>query len=129
MHRSLVVLSITALLAGCAPPPRASSVGLPIFRVVTAPPLEVTVRARLDSLDAQTSFYAKHLGTGREVSVRADVPMNTASVIKIPVMILAFRDADAGRLNLDERYTIRTEDLRRGSGLLQNFAVGLQPTL
>jgi beta-lactamase class A len=55
--------------------------------------------------------------------------MNTASVIKIPVMILAFRDADAGRLNLDERYVIRTEDQRRGSGLLQTFAPGLQPTL
>jgi beta-lactamase class A len=55
--------------------------------------------------------------------------MNTASVIKIPVMILAYRDAEAGRLNLDERYTIRPEDVRRGSGLLQTFAVGLQPTL
>lgn len=55
--------------------------------------------------------------------------MNTASVIKIPVMILAFRDVDAGRLNLDERYTIRPEDLRRGSGLLQTFTPGLQPTI
>jgi beta-lactamase class A len=129
MHRSLFVAVLPGLLAACAPPMRSSAVGLPLYHVVTAPPLEVTVRARLDSLDAQTSFYAKHLGTGREVSVRADVPMNTASVIKIPVMILAFRDADAGRLNLDERYTIRTEDVRRGSGLLQTFAVGLQPTL
>lgn len=91
--------------------------------------LESTLRARLDSLPAQSAFYAKQLSTGREVAIRADVPMNTASVIKIPVMILAFRDADAGRLNLDERYTIRPEDLRRGSGLLQTFAVGLQPTL
>jgi beta-lactamase class A len=129
MRRSLALLSASMLVAACAPPPRSSSVSLPVLRVVSAPPLEVTIRARLDSLDAQTSFYAKHLGTGREVSVRADVPMNTASVIKIPVMILAFRDADAGRLNLDERYTIQQEDLRRGSGLLQTFAVGLQPTL
>lgn len=91
--------------------------------------LQETIRARLDSLPAQSSFYAKQLATGREVAVRADVPMNTASVIKIPVMILAFRDADAGRLNLDERYTIRPEDQRRGSGLLQTFAPGLQPTL
>jgi beta-lactamase class A len=90
--------------------------------------LESTVRARLDSLPAQSSFYAKQLSTGREVAIRADVPMNTASVIKIPVMILAFRDADAGKLNLDERHTIRAEELRRGSGLLQTFAVGLQPT-
>ncbi len=54
--------------------------------------------------------------------------MNTASVIKIPVMILAFRDAEAGRLNLDERHIIRPEEQRRGSGLLQTFVVGLQPT-
>ena len=91
--------------------------------------LETTIRSRLDSLQAQSSFYAKQLSTGRELAVRADVPMNTASVIKIPVMILAFRDADAGRLNLDERYTIRPENQRRGSGLLQTFAPGLQPTL
>jgi beta-lactamase class A len=44
-------------------------------------------------------------------------------------MILAYRDADAGRLDLDARHTIRPEDLRRGSGLLQTFAVGLQPTV
>ena len=91
--------------------------------------LQSSVRARLDSLQAQSSFYAKHLGSGREIAVRADVPMNTASVIKIPVMILAFRDAEAGRLDLDQRYVIRPEDLRRGSGLIQTFAVGLQPTL
>ena len=96
-----------------------------------APParLESIVRARLDSIAAHTTFYAKQLSTGRVAAIRADEPMNTASVIKIPVMILAFRDADAGRLDLDERYTIRPEDLRRGSGLLQGFAVGLQPTL
>jgi beta-lactamase class A len=96
---------------------------------LASPTLEETIRARLDSLQAQSSFYAKHLVTGREVAVRADVPMNTASVIKIPVMILAFRDADAGKLDLDERYRIRPEDQRRGSGLLQTFAPGLQPTL
>jgi beta-lactamase class A len=94
-----------------------------------APSLEATVRARLDSLNAHSTFYAKQLSTGREVAIRADEPMNTASVIKIPVMILAFRDADAGRLDLDARYTIRAEDLRRGTGLLQGFAVGLQPTV
>ena len=93
-----------------------------------APALEATIHARLDSLQAQSSFYAKQLSSGKEIAIRADVPMNTASVIKIPVMILAFRDADAGKLNLEERYTIRAEDVRRGTGLLQNFTIGLQPT-
>ncbi len=91
--------------------------------------LESTIRARLDSLPAHSTFYAKQLSTGREVAVRADEPMNTASVIKLAVMIRAYREADAGRIDLDARYTIRPGDLRRGSGLLQTFAVGLQPTL
>src|SRR4051812_29883571 len=107
----------------------AAALALPLPARAQSSSLEAQIRARLDSLPAQSSFYAKHLVTGREVAIRADVPMNTASVIKIPVMILAFRDADAGKLNLDERYTIRPEDQRRGSGLLQTFVPGLQPTL
>jgi CubicO group peptidase (beta-lactamase class C family)/D-alanyl-D-alanine dipeptidase/beta-lactamase class A len=90
--------------------------------------LEARVRARLDALDARAALHAKHLPSGREIAIRGDEPMNTLSVIKIPVMVLAYRDAEAGRLDLNERYTIRPEDLRRGSGLLQHFAVGLAPT-
>jgi beta-lactamase class A len=104
------------------------ALSLPVAAGAQTTSLESALRARLDSLPAQSAFYAKQLATGREVAIRADVPMNTASVIKIPVMIRAFRDADAGTLNLDERHTIRADELRRGSGLLQTFAVALQPT-
>jgi beta-lactamase class A len=93
-----------------------------------AGPVEARVRARLDSLQARSSLYARRLPGGPEVAVRADQPMNALSVIKLPVMVLAYRDAEAGRLDLDERYRIRPEDLRRGSGLLQTFAPGLEPT-
>ena len=91
--------------------------------------LQERVAARLDALDAISSIYAKHLPTGREIAVRADQPMNTLSVIKIPVMVQAFRDDASGRLDLDDRYTIEPEDMRRGSGLIQTFAPGLNPTL
>jgi beta-lactamase class A len=90
--------------------------------------LKATITARLDSLPARTSFYARDLTTGREIAIRADEPMNTASVIKLPVMVLAYRDAEAGRLKLAARHTILPEEQRRGSGLLQTFAPGLQPT-
>ena len=91
-------------------------------------PLEAELTRALDALSAKSSLHAKHLPTGREIAIRADVPMNTLSVIKIPIMVLAFRDSEAGRLDLDARYTIRPEDRRRGSGLLQTFAPGLSPT-
>ena len=86
------------------------------------------IEESLNALNAKTSFYAKHLPSGREIAIRADEPMNALSVIKIPVMVLAYRDADAGALNLDERYQIQPEDMRRGSGLLQSFTPGIEPT-
>ena len=91
-------------------------------------PVDEAVRSVLDSLDAKTALYAKHLPSGREIAIRADEPVNTLSIIKIPIMILAYRDAEAGQLDLDARYRVRPEDMRRGSGLLQTFAPGIEPT-
>lgn len=91
--------------------------------------LSARVAARLDRLDAINGLYAKHLPTGREIAIRADRPMNTLSVIKIPIMVQAFRDAESGRLGMSERYPVGIDQMRRGSGLLQTFAPGLRPTL
>lgn len=91
--------------------------------------LQVEIQRLLDALPAQTSLYAEHLPSGRKVEVRADVPMSTMSVIKIPIMVQAYRDAQAGTLRLDERHTIREADVRGGTGLLKRFGVGLAPTL
>lgn len=91
--------------------------------------IEARVAARLDALDAISSIYAKHIPSGREIAIHADRPMNTLSVIKIPVMVQAFRDDASGRLDLDARYTVEAEDMRRGSGLIQTFEPGLSPTL
>ncbi len=111
---------LTALtLSGCAP--GEDSVG-------QGGDLASRIEASLDALNAKTSFYAKHLPSGREIAIRADEPMNALSVIKIPIMVLAYRDADAGALDLDERYQIQPEDMRRGSGLLQSFTPGIDPT-
>ena len=54
--------------------------------------------------------------------------MNTLSVIKVPIMVQAFRDHAAGRLDLDQRHVVEADDMRRGSGLIQTFAPGLNPT-
>lgn len=126
----LLGLAAAVSAAGCASSPagQASTVTARGPAPTTASNLQATITQRLAALNAQSAMYAKDLRTGREVSVRPDQPVNTVSVIKIPVMVLAFRDAESGRLKLDERYTIRREDLRRGTGLLSTFAVGLQPT-
>jgi hypothetical protein len=58
----------------------------------------------------------KHLTTGEEASVRGDSAFNSASVIKIPVMVLAFQMAEKGQLSLAERITINASDFRGGPG-------------
>ena len=88
----------------------------------------IAIEAMLNGLDARTSLYAKHLPTGREVAIRADQPSNTLSVIKLAIMVLAFSDAESGRLNLDQRYTLKPADYRRGSGLLRYFDNGVSLT-
>jgi len=123
------VMTIARLARTAVFPLAALVVGVPVATAgAQAGDLQGYVTRELNGLQARSSIYAKHLASGKTVELRADVPMNTLSVIKIPVMILAFRDAEAGKLKLGERYTIRPEDLRRGSGLLQTFDVGLSPT-
>ena len=70
----------------------------------------------------------KHLTTGETAGVRDGEMFNSASVIKIPVLVLAFQMAERGELKLDERITIRKEDIRGGSGIFRYHDAGLQPT-
>src|SRR6185312_8110940 len=67
--------------------------------------------------------------TGEEASVRADEAFNSASVIKIPVLVLAFQLVDKHTLTLSERITITAADVRGGSGIFRYHDPGLQPTL
>jgi beta-lactamase class A len=112
---------LAGLLALLIPPAAAE--------VLTPGPLESLIRARLSTLRARASVHAIHVPTGTEIAINADEPMNTASVIKVPIMMLAYADAEAGRLDFDERRELTLDDYRRGTGLLQGFTPGLQPTL
>jgi beta-lactamase class A len=90
--------------------------------------LTESVAHHLDRLQARSALCARRLASQEEIALHADEAVNPLSTIKIPLMVLAYRDADAGLLDLDDRYTLRAEDRRLGSGLLQYFAPGLQPT-
>ncbi|MBM3807826.1 MAG: serine hydrolase [Acidimicrobiia bacterium] len=76
----------------------------------------------------KAGIWVRHLATGETAGVRDGEMFNSASVIKIPVLVLAFQLADQGAISLDERVTIRKEDLRGGSGIFRYHDAGLQPT-
>jgi beta-lactamase class A len=91
--------------------------------------LQRLLDAELMRFPGRAGVWVKHLGTGEEAGVRADETFNSASVIKIPVLVMAYQMADRGALSLDQRITIRKEDIRGGSGIFRYHDVGLQPTL
>ena len=95
----------------------------------TASGLQRLLDAELARVPGTAGVWVKHLTTGEEAAVNADRVFNSASVIKIPVMLLAFQLADQGKLSLTERITIQAADVRGGSGVFRYHDAGLQPTL
>ena len=91
-------------------------------------PLNSVLAKSAADFPGKAGIWVKHLKTGESAGVRDDEMFNSASVIKIPVMVLAFQMADRGELKLDERVTIRKEDIRGGSGIFRYHDEGLQPT-
>ena len=69
--------------------------------------LQRLLDAELARFPGRAGVWVKHLTTGEEAAVRADDTFNSASVIKIPVLVLAFQMAEKGQLSLAERVTIR----------------------
>lgn len=87
-----------------------------------------TLESRLNSVIAgvpgQVWLYARNLDTGREIGVRADERVRTASTIKLPIACALAREVAAGRARWDERLAIRAESKVSGSGVLSELTSG-----
>jgi D-alanyl-D-alanine carboxypeptidase (penicillin-binding protein 5/6) len=66
----------------------------------------------------EVAVVVRHLETSEVFAHRAGAPMPTASLIKLAVMVEAYRQADDGKLDLDKPITLREEDKVPGSGIL-----------
>jgi D-alanyl-D-alanine carboxypeptidase (penicillin-binding protein 5/6) len=68
--------------------------------------------------EGEVAVAVKHLATGDTFAHRDDQPMPTASLIKLAVMIEAYRQAHEGQLDLARHVELRGEDKVPGSGIL-----------
>ncbi len=91
-------------------------------------PLHTLLTRSAADFPGKAGIWVKHLTTGETAGVRDGEIFNSASVIKIPVLVQAFQMAERGEIKLDERITIRKEDIRGGSGVFRHHDTGLQPT-
>jgi beta-lactamase class A len=91
--------------------------------------LEAEISARAKAFRGVFGLAAKNLATGEVVLVNPDQRFPSASTIKTPILVEAFRQIDAGRLKRDQLVTLRAEDKVGGSGVLRILHPGLQITL
>jgi beta-lactamase class A len=71
----------------------------------------------------------KHLGTGEGASFNGDALFPTASVFKVPVIVELYRQAEAGRLSLDDKIVLKEAEKVPGSGILKELSEGLEVTI
>jgi beta-lactamase class A len=67
------------------------------------------------------ALFAKELKTGETVSLDADEPVQTASVIKLTILYEALEQIRAGRVHFDDKLTLTHADQVQGSGILLFF--------
>ncbi|HKO60273.1 MAG TPA: serine hydrolase [Pyrinomonadaceae bacterium] len=91
--------------------------------------LEKRVAAEVAQFKGKVSVFAKNLDTGATVSFQGDEPVQTASTIKIAIMIEAFARVAEGKAKWTDELLLTKEKKVGGSGILFEFSDGLRLTL
>ena len=93
------------------------------------PELEKQIQAAISAADAHMGVAMIHLENGDEINIDADESFPMASVLKIPVLVEAARQMDAGKFTLDDRWALTVAEKNLGSGVLTFFDDNLLPTV
>jgi len=87
--------------------------------------LDARLRPLIDGYRGKVAVAVKHLDTGEAFFCHENDPMPTASLIKFPVMIEAYRRAGEGTLDLDKKVVLTGAAKVPGSGILtEHFSAG-----
>jgi beta-lactamase class A len=91
--------------------------------------LQSNIERLTRSVNAKWGIYLKCLETGEEIAINADDPMDTMSVIKIPLMAEAFRQIEEGKFALSDRVTLTDAAKRGGTGVIRSLDPGVNLTI
>ena len=84
---------------------------------------------KIRGASGHVAFYYRPLDGGCAQMYNEMMPVVAASVIKIPIMVEAFRQFESGELNPLETYRIKAEDKMPSCGALNRMHDGLEVTL
>lgn len=84
--------------------------------------LRLQVEDAIKAAKGDVGVVIRHLESGVEIAVRGDEPFPLASAFKLPILVELYAQERAGRVKLDELYTLGPRDQHIGSGDLSvNF--------
>ncbi len=93
------------------------------------PQLDQQLQAIAAAHHGKLAVYAHNLRTGQTASLSPDLPVKTASVIKLGILLDAAEQIRAGRATLDEKLVLNHENQVDGSGVLAQLTPPLALTL
>src|SRR5262249_45056906 len=95
-----------------------------------SPTLESRIKPIIVAHKGKVTVSVKHLGTGESYAYHDTEVMPTASLIKFPVMIEAYRQEAAKKVDLSPTVVLKEQDKVGGSGILSShFTAGARFTL
>ncbi|AGA31123.1 serine hydrolase [Singulisphaera acidiphila] len=95
------------------------------FAAADEPTLESRLKPLIQAHKGKVSVAIKNLETGESFLYHEDDPMPTASLIKLPIMIESYRQAEEKKIDLGEMLTLKQSDKVPGSGILtDHFSAG-----
>ena len=94
---------------------------LPVFDPT---PVLREIKTLTQDLRGSYGVYVYQLKTGNQYGQNQEEVFPAASLMKLPVMITLYQQAEAGKLDLETGYQLQQKDIRGGAGILQNKAPG-----
>ena len=94
-----------------------------------SPEMDRRVRAIVGEVRGKTYLFARNLKTGSSYGIHADLPVRTASTIKLPVFVALHEEVRVGRLKWDEKLVLHEKSKVSGSGVLHELGSGLSLTV
>ena len=92
-------------------------------------PLRQAMRDYVSKQNGNIGVYFEYLPSGTSVGVNDQLEVKIASLVKIPVIMAAYKAAEDGKLDLNKTMTIDQNDLDKSFGDLWKRGAGAQVTV
>lgn len=90
--------------------------------------IEKRIEERVKDLQGVYGVYVYNLTSRYQYGVNQDKVFPAASLIKLPLILTLYQEAEAGKIDLETEYVLKAEDKKTGAGIIQYKPVGTKYT-